>query len=330
MPSPALTLRTRDLGKRYSTAPASSGLERPWALRHVTLDLPAGSLIALLGPNGAGKSTFIHLLCGAIAPTEGAVGALPPGTRLGWCSQQQAIDWYLNVWENVLMGARLSGIGRAESQRLTQRALEAVHLTDKAYAQTDTLSGGQLQRVQIARALVARPDILILDEPTVGLDIEAAESLLAELRRRADAGTLVLVSSHDLGLLERWCNQVLLLANGQVAAFEPRDAFMHRFAGAETLELTRSQAAALPDRTHGRLREAGITVVPPAPDTRPEVLILQVPRGTPLGTVLALIEPDATVLDVQRRTPGLREAYLALAGVGTAPASPNANDLTSV
>ncbi|HWK82081.1 MAG TPA: ATP-binding cassette domain-containing protein, partial [Thermomicrobiales bacterium] len=138
MPSPAITLRTRNLGKRYSATPTAAdptAIERPWALRGVTLDLPAGSLIALLGPNGAGKSTFIHVLCGAIAPTEGAVGALPPGARIGWCSQQQAIDWYLNVWENVIMGPRLSGIDRAESRRLTQEALAAVHLADKAHAQ---------------------------------------------------------------------------------------------------------------------------------------------------------------------------------------------------
>lgn len=325
MPSPAITLRTRNLGKRYSATPTAAdptAIERPWALRGVTLDLPAGSLIALLGPNGAGKSTFIHLLCGAIAPTEGAVGALPPGARIGWCSQQQAIDWYLNVWENVIMGARLSGIDRAESRRLTQAALAAVHLADKAHAQTDTLSGGQLQRVQIARALVANPEILILDEPTVGLDIEAAESLLAELRRRADAGALVIVSSHDLGLLERWCDQVLLLANGRVVAHEPRDAFMHRFAGAETLEVTLADDATLAEAAIAHLHAAGITPVPNEADARPDALVLHVPRGMPLGAVLALIEPDATVLDVQRRTPGLREAYLALARTSDSPSGP--------
>ncbi|MGN6483822.1 MAG: ABC transporter ATP-binding protein [Thermomicrobiales bacterium] len=319
MPSPALTLRTRNLGKCYSAFPSPG---RPWALRGVTLDLPAGSLIALLGPNGAGKSTFIHLLCGAIAPTEGAVGALPPGARIGWCSQQQAIDWYLNVWENVVMGARLNGIGRVESRRLTQAALNTVHLTEQARAQTDTLSGGQLQRVQIARALVANPEILILDEPTVGLDIEAAESLLAELRRRADAGALVIVSSHDLGLLERWCDQVLLLANGRVVAHEPRDAFMHRFAGAETLEITLTDDATLAKAAIARRHAAGITPVPNDSDVRPDALVLHVPRGMPLGAVLALIEPEATVLDVQRRTPGLREAYLALARTPDAPSGP--------
>ncbi|MGC4192159.1 MAG: ABC transporter ATP-binding protein [Thermomicrobiales bacterium] len=326
MPTPALTLRTRNLGKRYSAS--TTGPDSGWALRRITLDLPAGSLIALLGPNGAGKSTFIHLLCGAIAPTEGAVGALPSHVRLGWCSQQQAIDWYLDVWDNVIMGARLAGIGRAESHRLTTRALETVHLTDKARAQTDSLSGGQLQRVQIARALVANPEVLILDEPTVGLDVESAESLLIDLRRRADAGALVIVSSHDLGLLERWCDQILLLANGQVVAFEPRDPFMERFAGAETLEITLAQDGPLAATGIARLRDAAITIVPPTPEIRSDVLTLQVPRGMPLGAVLAMIEPDATVVDVQRRTPGLREAYLALARTSSPSSASPSNDAT--
>lgn len=311
MPTP-FTLRTRALGKSYSASSAPDRLTT-WALKDVSLDLPSGQMIALLGPNGAGKSTLIHLLCGAILPTNGAVGELPAGVRIGWCSQQQAIDWYLDVWNNVVMGARLAGIGRAESRRLAHQALDAVHLTDKAHAQTDTLSGGQLQRVQIARALVANPDILILDEPTVGLDVEAAETLLGDLRRRADAGALVLISSHDLGLLERWCNSILLLANGQVAACESRHAFMDRFAGNETLEITLSPGASPSAQTLANLESAGIVVE--ATDPQADTLTVRVPRGMPLGTVLARLEADAdvVVIDIQRRTPGLREAYLTLA-----------------
>lgn len=317
----SFTLRTRALGKSYSTQSPSSAPDHPahdhghthWALKDVSLDLPSGQMIALLGQNGAGKSTLIHLLCGAIQPTHGAIGALPSGVRIGWCSQQQAIDWYLDVWNNVIMGARLAGIGRAESRRLAQRALDAVHLTEKAHAQTDTLSGGQLQRVQIARALVANPEILILDEPTVGLDVEASERLLGELRLRADDGALVLISSHDLGLLERWCDAILLLANGRVAAFESRETFMERFAGTETLEITIAHGGMLSAQTLADLQSAGISASNQGDDARPDILTLQVPRGMPLGKVLACIETNVDVLDVQRRTPGLREAYLTLA-----------------
>lgn len=314
MPTP-FTLRTRALSKSYSAhATSASHHATTWALRDVSLDLPSGQMIALLGPNGAGKSTLIHLLCGAIQPTSGAIGALSPTIRIGWCSQHQAIDWYHDVWNNVIMGARLAGFSRAESRRLTAHALKAVHLSEKAHAQTDTLSGGQLQRVQIARALVANPEILILDEPTVGLDVEAAETLLGDLRRRADAGALVLISSHDLGLLERWCNSILLLADGQVAAFESRQDFMDRFAGTETLELSLARGSALSLQILAQLATSDISVHS-TDDDLPDTLVLRVPRGMPLGVLLTQLETDAnvTILDVQRRTPGLREAYLTLA-----------------
>ncbi|MGI8484981.1 MAG: ATP-binding cassette domain-containing protein [Thermomicrobiales bacterium] len=308
--TPSRTLHVRELGKSYSTNhstntnngdPQSEG-SPGWALQNLTLDLPFGSLIALLGANGAGKSTFIHLLCGAIEPTTGFVGALPDGTSIGWCSQKSSIDWFIDVFQNVRMGARLAGYDRAESRALTERALKVVGLASKANDQPDMLSGGQQQRVQIARALVAHPDILLLDEPTVGLDVEASEHLLTELRARADAGALVIVSSHDLGLLDTYCDRVLLLAEGRMVAFEPQATFMARFGGEEVLEIVLS--GALGDPAIARLNAHGIRVI----DTIP--LRLGIPRGMPLGTVLTLLEDDVVILDIKRQTPGLRDAYL--------------------
>ena len=299
------TLRIRNLGKRYSATDT-------WALRHLTLDLPFGSLIALLGANGAGKSTFIHLLSGTITPSEGGVEPLPPDITIGWCSQKTSIDWFLDVYENVLMGARLAGFSRRESHALTERAIEIVRLSDKARQQTDTISGGQLQRVQIARALVTNPDVLLLDEPTVGLDVESSEAVLADLRRRADDGALVLVSSHDLGLLETWCDRVLLIADGELVAFESRDAFMARFAAEEILDITTTTPEQeLPDSVRARLDRAGIRIIAPDDPQHTPALCLAIPRGTPLGRILPLLEPELDVLDLRRTTPGLREAYLA-------------------
>ena len=309
--SPSRTLCVRKLGKCYSNHRANSADDSDpqsagsatWALQDLSLDLPFGSLIALLGANGAGKSTFIHLLCGAIEPTTGFVGALPADTAIGWCSQKSSIDWYLDVFQNVRMGSRLAGCDRARSRVLTERALNVVGLASKADDKPDMLSGGQQQRVQIARALVADPDILLLDEPTVGLDVEAAEQLLTELRARADAGALVIVSSHDLGLLDTYCDRVLLLAEGRLVAFEPQAAFMARFGGEEVLEIVLS--GALADAAVARLNAHDIRVIDPLP------LRLGIPRGMPLGTVLALLEDDAVILDIKRQTPGLRDAYLA-------------------
>jgi len=292
------TLHVRELGKRYSSNRANSAYASDpkstgsanWALQDLTLDLPFGSLVALLGANGAGKSTFIHLLCGAIEP-------------IGWCSQKSSIDWFINVFQNVRMGARLAGCSRTESRVLTEHALSIVGLTHRANDNPDELSGGQQQRVQIARALVAHPDILLLDEPTVGLDVEAAERLLGELRVRADAGALVIVSSHDLGLLETYCDRVLLLAEGKLVAFESQAAFMARFGGEEILEIAVS--GELGATTVARLEAGGIRVIEMSP------LRLGIPRGTPLGTVFGLLEDDVVILDIRRQTPSLRDAYLA-------------------
>ncbi|MGI8403167.1 MAG: ABC transporter ATP-binding protein [Thermomicrobiales bacterium] len=305
------TLHVRELGKRYSSNRANSAYASDpkstgsanWALQDLTLDLPFGSLVALLGANGAGKSTFIHLLCGAIEPTTGFVGILPAGTAIGWCSQKSSIDWFINVFQNVRMGARLAGCSRTESRVLTEHALSIVGLTHRANDNPDELSGGQQQRVQIARALVAHPDILLLDEPTVGLDVEAAERLLGELRVRADAGALVIVSSHDLGLLETYCDRVLLLTEGKLVAFESQAAFMARFGGEEILEIAVS--GELGATTVARLEAGGIRVIEMSP------LRLGIPRGTPLGTVFGLLEDDVVILDIRRQTPSLRDAYLA-------------------
>ncbi|HEU0164215.1 MAG TPA: ABC transporter ATP-binding protein, partial [Thermomicrobiales bacterium] len=277
---PERHLHVHDLGKRYH----DTGSASDWALRNLTLDVPFGSLVALLGANGAGKSTLIHLLSGAIAPTTGFIGELSPDTTLGWCSQRSSIDWYLNVWQNVRMGARLAGHGIAASRVLTERALEIVGLTGKATANVDALSGGQQQRLQIARALVANPDILLLDEPTVGLDVESSERLLADLRRRADDGALVIVSSHDLGLLEAWCDRVLLIAEGRLIAFESHAAFMTRFGGEEVLEI--AIGGDLPTAAILRLGQpgSGVRLIEATP------LRLGIPRGTPLGRILALLE----------------------------------------
>jgi ABC-2 type transport system ATP-binding protein len=300
------TLSVKTLGKSYNPATPAPD----WALRDISLDLPSSTLVALLGANGAGKSTFIHLLCGALIPTEGQVVSLPGAGTIGWCSQRSCIDWYLDVYDNVHMGARLAGIGRREARDRTLQALDVVGLADLGQRRTDQISGGQLQRVQIARALVADPDLLILDEPTVGLDVEAADHVLDELQRRARAGALVIVSSHDLGLLERYCDHVVLLDAGRLVTSEPGDRFMDRFAAEDLVDLTTGQ---LPSSGNWltALHDVGIRVVSEDP------LRLALPRGTPLGPVLSLLEQYVSVTDVQRTRPGLREAYLGFAASRT-------------
>lgn len=290
-----MQIETRELGKQYRNG--------SWGLRGVTTTLRAGSFTALIGANGAGKTTLIHLLCGLIEPSEGSV-LMPEGLELGWCSQHSVIDWYLSAYHNVLLGARFAGLKVKESHQRTLQALEEVRLADIAHRPVDELSGGQQQRVQIARAMVHDPNLLMLDEPTTGLDPKASETLLESLRVRADAGAIVLVSSHDLTLLERYCDDVLLLDSGHMTAFDQRETFLRRFASEEVLRVEYEGALSETNLERIRARVHKVTCVRP--------LELTVERGLPIMTVLQLME-EVTVTDFKRQVSGLREAYMKLA-----------------
>lgn len=292
-------IRTCNLGKRYS-----NGF---WGLKEVSLELQFGSMVALLGANGAGKSTLIHLLCGALNPTTGSIGWNPSvaGPQIGWCSQRQSLDWYLTVRDNVLLGARLAKLNHATSQALTEEVLAFVELTSKASSFADELSGGQQQRLQIARALVADPTVLLLDEPTAGLDVEASERIADGLKLRAENGAMVLVSSHDIGLLETRSDAVLLLADGGVVAFESRENFLQRYASDDVLEILYD--GSLPANALETVEREVVKIV----ETTPLRMVIR--RETSIVQVLNLVERHVRIRDIRRERPGLREAFLTFA-----------------
>lgn len=292
-------LRADDVGKCY---------ERDiWALRHLTARFDQGSMVALIGANGAGKSTFINLLTGLIAPTEGQVHTTAAsGRQIGWCSQQQVIDWYLSVEDNVRLGARLAGLDRRESATAIDAVLDLVRLSDLRKRPVDGISGGQQQRVQIARALVHNPSMLLLDEPTTGLDADSSELLIDHLAERARNGAFVLVSSHDLSLVESRCDTVLLLAKGELVAMESRQTFLERFAGEEVLAITYEGSL-----DPGTIAQLGHQVL------RMELgnpLQLTISRGMSIGVLTSILGDQVRIIDLGRRTPGLREAYISIMG----------------
>ena len=139
------------------------------ALRDASIRLEAGRVHVLLGRNGAGKSTLMHALLGLLPPTSGTVEPASE-TRLGWCAQRLVIDWFLGVWDNVLLGARLRGLAGPAAREAAQDALDAVGLGEKAKLGPEELSGGEQQRLMVARTLAYAPDVYVLDEPFVGLD----------------------------------------------------------------------------------------------------------------------------------------------------------------
>ena len=170
----------RDLGRIYR------GPHGPiTALENVNFTIEPGRIVLLLGESGAGKSTLVHLACQVLRPTAGRISlGISHGHELGWCSQAQMIDWWATVWANVNLGPRLAGQTRQQARASTRDALRLAGLTEVADRHCDALSGGQLQRVQVARALASEPRLLFLDEPTVGMDASSSRQLLGDLRRR--------------------------------------------------------------------------------------------------------------------------------------------------
>lgn len=216
---------TRDLVVRYAP-------EGPPALDRVTMEVAGAGLYAVLGPNGSGKSTLMRALLGLIAPATGSafVGdqeALAWSRRdlakaVGAVPQSETFAFPLRARELVAMG-RYPHLGPLKSESAVDRAAvdaamaqcDVVDLADRA---VQTLSGGELQRVRIARALAQGPRALVLDEPTASLDVRHEMSILALLRRLADAGTTVVYITHHLNLAGRYGDRLLLLSRGRVAA----------------------------------------------------------------------------------------------------------------
>jgi ABC-type Mn2+/Zn2+ transport system ATPase subunit len=192
------------------------GYGRRAVLTNLTFDIPEGDFLGLVGPNGAGKTTILRAILGSLAPMAGTV-TIAPGLRFGYVPQRDSVDYNfpLKVIDVVMMG-RYDRIGlakrpTAEDRRLASRALEHVGILDLADQQLMALSGGQKQRTLIARALVGEPTVLILDEPTNGMDLVATTQILGLVRELHDRDNLtVLMVSHALNEVANYVTRIAL------------------------------------------------------------------------------------------------------------------------
>ena len=210
--APVPAIETAGLTKRFGRIAAVDSLD---------LSLPAGRIYGLLGPNGSGKTTLIRLLVGLARPTSGTARVLgvpmpsrPNLARIGYMTQADGIYTELSVWENVRFFAALFGIHDADRLR---EVLEVVYLADRRNTPTLELSGGMRRRLSLACALVHRPDVLFLDEPTVGIDPALRVQFWDYFRRLAGEGSTLLVSSHVMDEAER-CDELLLVLHGRLLA----------------------------------------------------------------------------------------------------------------
>jgi ABC-type Mn2+/Zn2+ transport system ATPase subunit len=206
----------------------SVGYGEQVALADVTLSIPAGSLLAVIGPNGAGKSTLLKTIAGLLRPFSGTVEVLggPAGRearRIAYVPQAEVVDWSfpVTVGDVVMMGrVPLIGVGRspgAGDRAAVRDALETVGMSASVDRQIGALSGGQRRRVFLARAIAARPDLYLLDEPVTGVDVTTQDDLMNVLEAEARAGRTVVATTHDLALAAQRFHQAAFV-NGRIVA----------------------------------------------------------------------------------------------------------------
>ena len=221
--SPAISIR--NLVKRY--APAGPG-EGKLALDGVSFDVPQGSIFGLLGPNGAGKSTLINILAGMVMKTSGEVAIwgfdidrdMRNAKRaIGIVPQEIVFDPFFTPFEVLENQAGFYGVPAAE--RRTAELLADVHLSDKARAYARTLSGGMKRRLLVAKAMVHSPPVLVLDEPTAGVDVELRRQLWELVSRLNDEGVTVVLTTHYLEEAEQLCDRIAIINHGRVIADKP-------------------------------------------------------------------------------------------------------------
>jgi ABC-2 type transport system ATP-binding protein len=248
MPEPALLAKTssrveeaavpalsiRGLGKRYDDGTV--------ALRDLDLEIPAGNFFGLLGPNGAGKSTLINSVCNLVRITSGEISVFGnPGPSLearaliGVSEQEPNLDRFLTVREALLYHGGYFGMTREAAARRAEEMIDVFDLRAKADVRAPKLSGGMRRRLLLARALLHEPRLVILDEPTAGVDVELRHELWRYIRRLHSEGTTILLTTHYLEEAEALCEEIALIGSGRIVARDTAAGLKARY-GADTLE----------------------------------------------------------------------------------------------
>jgi ABC-2 type transport system ATP-binding protein len=229
-----------------TTPGAPSGASGIVALDALDLDVNEGEFFGLLGPNGAGKTTTIGILTTRVLPTAGsarvsgvdvATDAVRVRTHIGVVPQRPNPDRSLNALENLVYHAAYFGIPRAAAEASAHQLLERLDIADKASAKVDQLSGGQQQRLMIARALIHEPDVLFLDEPTVGLDPQARLDLWEILRDLHRQGRTIIMTTHYMEEADRLCDRIGIVDRGKLLALDTPARLKERAPGGTLIEL---------------------------------------------------------------------------------------------
>jgi ABC-2 type transport system ATP-binding protein len=301
-------LEAIDVGKSYGAR---------CALRGVSFAVRPGEIVGLLGPNGAGKTTTLSILSTVLAPDNGVVriaGRSPrdePGLRrrLGLVPQSLALYPTLSALQNVRHFARMQGLARRDASDAATRTLDLVGLAERSHDTARTLSGGMQRRLNLACGIVHRPTVLLLDEPTVGVDLESRERILGLIRGLRDDGAGVVYSTHYMEEAERLCDRVFLIDDGTLVADGTVEALIARAGARPRMEIT----------CRGRVPEsawAGLDGVREVGESRGEGrLTLEMASLAQAAPLLEHVQAaGVAVLDFSLHSPNLADAFVALTG----------------
>jgi ABC-2 type transport system ATP-binding protein len=280
-------------------------------LDHVDLDIPRGEIFGLLGPNGAGKSTMINIMAQLVIKTEGRVtiwgidldkDPRHAAAAIGVVPQELNIDPFFTPKKLLDLQAGMYGVPKAE--RITDALLAAVHLSDKADAYARTLSGGMKRRLLVAKAMVHSPPILVLDEPTAGVDIELRQQLWDYVRGLNRQGVTVVLTTHYLEEAEQLCDRIAIINHGRLIANEPtRELIAKAQDKAVVVEVDRDLDGTLDAPCFDKIDVTG-----------PRTLEITYRKDrVNAGDVLAALQKEGLgIVDVSTRDPDLEDVFLSL------------------
>ncbi len=302
----ALALEVHDLHKSFGGMKALDG---------VTLEVAPGEILGLLGPNGAGKTTLVRSIVGRVVPESGTllVFGSPPGSAAataarGWVPQEIALYSLLTPAENLWTFGRYQGLsGRALDSAIAQ-SLEWAGLTDRRKSSTRTLSGGMRRRLNIAAGTIHQPRLLLLDEPTVGVDPQSRERIYAMIEELKSRGVALLYTTHYMEEAERLCDRIAIIDHGRIIASGTRDALVRSTLGTDqavTIDAEAPVEAAL----RARLEAMGAKV-----DGARVTVVAEDPPEQIRRLLEAFHTEGADVRDLTLKHASLEEVFLNLTG----------------
>ncbi len=307
MSLPDYAIEARGLVKTYA---ASRNMAAKTALEGIDLVVPRGSIFGLLGPNGAGKSTFINILAGIVNKTQGKVSIWgrdidhePRNARaaIGVVPQEVAADVFFTPYESLEVQAGLYGVPKKE--RRSDELLAALGLTEKRNAYVRQLSGGMKRRLMVAKAMVHAPPVLILDEPTAGVDVELRRQLWEYVVSLNKLGVTVVLTTHYLEEAEQLCDQIAIINHGKVVACEPTSQLLKRLDTRTVVITPQEPLGALPNVPGfpAKLRKDGSLAV-----------AYKTGESSVEAVLAAVRAAGVSIRDLATEDPDLEDVFLAL------------------